>query len=127
VQVDPVKPTLNAPGSKCLKLDHEKLLSNFAFNFNLRRYVQHRLLLHTAQGEAVQVDPIKPTLKAPGSERLKLKCDILLSACAFNVNLRRYTKEDYLQLLKLYPLEEENLTRNALVAGPCTPPLFSST
>jgi hypothetical protein len=27
------------------------------------------------QGKAVQVDPIKPTLKAPGIERLKLNYD----------------------------------------------------
>ena len=40
---------------------------------------------------AVQVDPIKPTLKAPGSQRLKLKCDTLLSTSAFNFNLRRYS------------------------------------
>jgi hypothetical protein len=32
-----MKPTLKAPGSKLLKLEHEKLLSNFDFNFNLRR------------------------------------------------------------------------------------------
>ena len=38
-----------------------------------------------------QVDPIKPTLKAPGSKRLKLKYDELLSSFAFNFNLRRYT------------------------------------
>jgi len=37
------------------------------------------------------VDPIKPTFKAPGSERLKLKCDDLLSNFAFKLNLRRYT------------------------------------
>jgi hypothetical protein len=41
----------------------------------------------------VQVDPIKPTLKAPGTKRLKLKCDLLLSNFAFKFNLRRYTKE----------------------------------
>jgi len=35
---------------------------------------------------------MKSTLKAPGSERLKLKCDDLLSKFAFNFNLRRYTK-----------------------------------
>jgi hypothetical protein len=29
---------LKAPGSKRLKLEHDKLLSNFAFNFNVRRY-----------------------------------------------------------------------------------------
>jgi hypothetical protein len=38
----------------------------------------------------VQVDPIKPKLKPPGTKRLKLKCDILLSNSAFKVNLRRY-------------------------------------
>ena len=39
----------------------------------------------------VQVDPIIPTLKAPGSERLKLQCDELLSTAAFKFNLRRYS------------------------------------
>ena len=42
-------------------------------------------------GRAVQVDPMKPKLKPPGTNRLKLKCDILLSTSAFKVNLRRYT------------------------------------
>jgi hypothetical protein len=41
-------------------------------------------------GEAVQVDPIKPTLKAPGTNRLKLNYDALLSNVAFKFNLRRY-------------------------------------
>ena len=39
---------------------------------------------------AVQVDPIKPKLKPPGTHRLKLKCDTLLSNYAFKFNLRRY-------------------------------------
>ena len=46
----------------------------------------------TPPGRAVQVDPIKPTLKAPGSGRLKLKCDEPLSNFAFKFNLRRYTQ-----------------------------------
>jgi hypothetical protein len=33
-----MKPTLKAPGSKRLKVEYEKLLSNCALNFNLRRY-----------------------------------------------------------------------------------------
>jgi len=41
-------------------------------------------------GRAVQVDPMKPKLKPPGTKRLKLKCDILLSTLAFKFNLRRY-------------------------------------
>jgi hypothetical protein len=38
----------------------------------------------------VQVDPFKPTLKAPGTKRLKLKCDLLLLTFAFKFKLRRY-------------------------------------
>ena len=37
MQVDPIKPTLKAPGSKRLKLDYDEPLLNFAFKFNLRR------------------------------------------------------------------------------------------
>jgi len=33
-----MKSTLKAPGCKLLKLEQDKLLSNFAFNFNLRCY-----------------------------------------------------------------------------------------
>ena len=40
----------------------------------------------------MQVDPIKPTLKVPATERLKLKCQQLLSNFGFKSNLRRYTK-----------------------------------
>ena len=36
---------------------------------------------------------MKPTLKAPGTKRLKLKYDNLLSSFAFKFNLRRYTKD----------------------------------
>jgi len=45
-------------------------------------------------GRPVQVDAIKPTLKAPGTKRLKLRCDVLLSTSAFKFKLRRYTMED---------------------------------
>jgi len=41
-------------------------------------------------GTAVQVHPINPTLKAPGTKRLKLMCDVQLSTSAFKFNLRRY-------------------------------------
>jgi hypothetical protein len=42
-------------------------------------------------GRAVQVDPIKPALKAPGAKRLELIYDGPLSNFAFDFNLRRYT------------------------------------
>jgi hypothetical protein len=38
VQVDAIKPTLKAPGTKLLKLVCDELLSNFTFNFKLRCY-----------------------------------------------------------------------------------------
>ena len=47
----------------------------------------------------MQVDPIKPTLKAPGTKRLNLKCDELLSSFAFEFNLRRYIKADLTALM----------------------------
>ena len=37
VQVRPIKPASKATGTKRLKLRHDVLLSNVAFNFNLRR------------------------------------------------------------------------------------------
>jgi len=46
------------------------------------------------QGRAVQVDPIRPTLKAPGTKRLKLEYDRLLLCFAFYFNVRRCTKEE---------------------------------
>jgi hypothetical protein len=75
-----------------LKLKYDTLLSNFAFKFKLRRYTRGEHLLSgqrddghvpgaqgarggVAQGRAVQVAPFKPTLKAPGTKRLKLKYD----------------------------------------------------
>jgi len=42
----------------------------------------------------VQVDPIKPTLKAPVTMRLKLKYVTSLSSFAFKFNLRRYNTAD---------------------------------
>jgi len=36
---------------------------------------------------------MKPTLKAPGTKRLKLRHDELLTKIGFNFNLRRYTTE----------------------------------
>jgi hypothetical protein len=38
VHVQPINPMLKAPGIKRLKLRYDTLLSNFALNFNLRRF-----------------------------------------------------------------------------------------
>ena len=38
-QVDPIKFKLKAPGTQRLKPKYDKLLSSFAFKFNLRRYI----------------------------------------------------------------------------------------
>ena len=49
--------------------------------------------MHRADGRVVQVDPIKTKVKPPGSKRLILKRDVLLSNFAFKFNLRRYMTE----------------------------------
>jgi hypothetical protein len=46
-------------------------------------------------GRAAQVDPIKLTVKAPGSVLLKLRYDGSVSNFAFNFNLCRYTTEGH--------------------------------
>jgi len=94
VQVDPIRPTLKAPVSSLLNLRYDGSLSNFAFNFNLRRsteMMEHSFYQLLNLGEAVHVDPIKPKLKPPGRKRLKLDHDGLLSNFGFKFNLRRYT------------------------------------
>ena len=45
MQIDPIKPTLKAPATERLKLKHYELLSNVAFKFNLRRYIQDIILV----------------------------------------------------------------------------------
>jgi hypothetical protein len=42
-------------------------------------------------GRALQVDPMKPILKPPGTEHLKLECDIPPSTFGFKFNLCRYS------------------------------------
>jgi hypothetical protein len=42
-------------------------------------------------GRAVQDDPMKPTLKPPGTQRLRLGYAEPLSNFAFKFNLRRYS------------------------------------
>jgi len=49
VQVDPIKPTLKAPGIKLLKLKCDKPLSKFGFKFNSRRYIEGVELIETSE------------------------------------------------------------------------------
>jgi len=49
------------------------------------------LALSLILGEAVQFEPMKSVLKAPGPMLLRLRYDGPLSNFAFNFNLRRYT------------------------------------
>jgi hypothetical protein len=74
VHVDPIRPKLKPPGTQRLKLNCDVLLSTSAFEFNLRRYMKVAVVTDGERilGEAVQVEPVKPTLKAPESKRLKV-------------------------------------------------------
>jgi hypothetical protein len=84
----------------------------------------------------VQVDPIKPKLKPPGTKRLKRKCDIVLSTLAFKINLGRYNKGcclvDQCAAPRKQPTTNNRLPLTCpehagLLAGAYTRPLFSST
>jgi hypothetical protein len=49
----------------------------------------------------VQVDPIKPMLKPPGTKHVKLKFGILLSTFDFKFNLRRHAEGEDFQHLRV--------------------------
>ena len=79
------------------------------------------------RSKAVQVDPVKPTLKAPGTKRLKLKYDELLSNFAFPSNLRRYAAGEYLDdderqvgRRRLTPTEQIPLSLSEMSSGVVT-------
>ena len=61
---------------------------------------------------------MKFMLKAPGTKRLKLKCDTLLSSFALKFNLRRYMSADYETVDTLDEVHNHNL-RNVLKVGWC--------
>jgi hypothetical protein len=92
-----------------------------------------------ARGRVVQVDPIKPKLKAPGNRRFEARrCFHFCFTFAFNFNLRRYTvvpadtilsgrsdrslaSADKHYLAHPSLCSQEQL--HALLAGACTRPL----
>ena len=99
-----VVPGLTAPGCQRLNLAYDEALSDFAGNVNYSRYVQCRfphvtelpaggvrVRFRAERGRAVQVDPIRPTLKAPGTRLLILnRFQVLLSnsTCAATARMR---------------------------------------
>ena len=66
-----------------------------------------------ALGRVVQVDPIKPTLKAPGTKHLKLESWHTAINCCFQIQLAP------LHLGKAEPGAVNVQVPAALVAGPC--------
>ena len=80
---------------------------------------------HLHAGEAVQVDPIRSTLKAPGTDLLTLEYDDLLSYFAFNFDLRHHTLA--VRLCKEEAVAAAAEAADAAAAGTYTRPLFSST
>jgi hypothetical protein len=80
-------------------------------------------------GRAGQVDPIKHTLKAPGTRRLKLEFDELLSSFAFSFKLRRYTlaRAPHGGVLSITSTDTAALFGLYPAARACTRPLLTST
>jgi hypothetical protein len=75
VQVESIKPVLIPPGIKRLKLAYDKLVSNFAFNANLRRY---NAVAEARAAEGLSVDF---TMDSPATpERVRMACEGRLTA-----------------------------------------------
>jgi len=73
----------------------------------------------------VQVDPIKPMSKAPGTKRLKLEFDELLSSFALKFSLRRYTlgSDAYGSMRALEELRLQEILGRAAQVDPIKPML----
>jgi len=72
VQVDtrltPVRPRVDRAWFQRLKLDYDEPLSNFAFNFNLRRYHKYvKKLVKSIEVRRCRLPVSIPVLKAPTS------------------------------------------------------------
>jgi len=63
----------------------------------------------------VQVDPIKPVLKAPGSMQLKLRYNGPLSNFAVNFNFSRYIKHYASDIIAV--LDAEERTEPVVIIG----------
>jgi hypothetical protein len=59
-----------------LRLKYDEPLSSVAVNFFFRLYITGKSTTMITPGRAVQVHPMNPNLKPPGTKRLTLKCDI---------------------------------------------------
>jgi hypothetical protein len=138
-----MKPKLKPPGTKRLKLEYDVTAFKLWFQIQLapllrgvgrRRHARAPVLCQQpARGKAVQVHPIKPTLKAPGcpgTNRLKLQHDEPLSKSAFKFNLRRYTEVAVQPSTTSAPVVDITRVKNsrmALQCGLCGRGLHSST
>jgi hypothetical protein len=73
VQVDTIQTTLQAPGTKRLKLGYDEPLSTFAFKSNLRRYMMNRVraiqrdTIDAAIAREIELAPIDNN--TPGTRR----------------------------------------------------------
>ena len=65
MQVDPIKPTLKAPGSMHLRLRYDGAVSNFAFKFNMCRYIEAGARAGLIAPDQVTFDYLKGRPMAP--------------------------------------------------------------
>jgi hypothetical protein len=73
VQAEPIKPKLKAPGTKRLKLSYNNLLSRFAFQFNLCRFIQGDVITPDAFARVMSSHNITmPVFKHPDRQGLTL-------------------------------------------------------
>ena len=107
MQVEPIKPMLKAPGIELLQ-QVRGIAVKFCFQIQVALLQQGGVQsdrrrgvrgggrgpgdgADRVQGRTVQVDPIKPVLKPPGTQRSKLDFDGLLSSFPYKFSLRRYS------------------------------------
>jgi len=77
-----MKPTLKAPESKRLKLKYDKVLSTFAFKFNLRCYTTAETVLRRLRDDRDNVDNTTKAAAAAAAAHARALVDVGRSLAA---------------------------------------------
>ena len=75
MQVDPIKPTLKPPGTWRLTLKYDKLLSRFAFNFNLRRFTEFRDMMADCERDLRHRGIVRYALTVTARHVIDMRCE----------------------------------------------------
>ena len=109
MQIDPIKPALQAPGTKRSKLEFDEQRSKFALTFKLRRYsktVSRSLVLVVSMGYGV----VRPTLGGLTRKVVSLSAAYFVATSTLDVMTNVGTIDDLTSSARIFLVGHCRLT-----------------